>query len=114
MPHHILAEHADAPGRRQKQAEKHGDGGGLTGAIGAQQSHGLAARHREGDIVDHPFAIEFFAKTGDVDHLVRHGSRLGVDVGMAKIWHGGCGEPRALDSILGRRPGGVPGHPPAS
>ena len=49
---HVVAEDADAAGGRDQQAEQHGDGGGLAGAVAAEQADGRAARHREVDVVD--------------------------------------------------------------
>ena len=42
---------ADAPGARLQHAEDHVDGGGLAGAVGAQQPDDLVAAHCEGDAV---------------------------------------------------------------
>ena len=46
------AEDVDRAGRRKKQAQDHLDGGGLTGAVGAEQAEDLSAGDIEGDGAD--------------------------------------------------------------
>ena len=69
---HVDAEHLDLAGRRLEQAEQHGDGRGLAGAVAAQQAEHGAARHREGQIVDCDDLAVHLAQVPDLD-----GGRLG-------------------------------------
>ena len=48
---HPMPEHADAPRGRQHQSHDHRDGGGLAGAVAAEQPGDAAAGQREGDAV---------------------------------------------------------------
>ena len=53
----VVAEHARGAGRDLAQAEQHQDGGGLAGAVRAEQAENLAARDRERDVVDGDVAV---------------------------------------------------------
>lgn len=53
--------------RRREQAREHRDGGGLAGAVGAEQSEDLALGHAEGDAGDGDLPVVGLAETGDLD-----------------------------------------------
>ena len=52
VPGHVVAENGDAARGGDEQAQQHGDGGGLAGAIAAQQADRCAGRRDETDVVD--------------------------------------------------------------
>src|SRR5690606_27402381 len=45
------------------QAHDHGEDGGLAGAVGAQEAHGLAATHGDGDVAHHDPPAEALGET---------------------------------------------------
>ena len=54
LARHLGAEHRHAAGGRHDEAQDHGDGGGLAGAVAAEQPGDGARRERERNAVDRP------------------------------------------------------------
>ena len=72
----------DAPGGRDQQAEQHGDGGGLAGAVAAEQPHGAADGHGEVDVVHRERRVVALGQALDPDRV--HAARLGAASGNGK------------------------------
>jgi hypothetical protein len=90
---HGFAEQFVAAGGGPDQAEKHTDGGGLAGAVGAQEAVHLAAGDRQVDAVHGDLAAEPLGQptAGDRGHERGHGRRhrrhwLSAAAGSAAAW----------------------------
>ncbi len=69
----IMAADGHRAGRWLQQAGQHLDGGGLAGAVGAEEAVDFAGRNRQADIVDGGEAAEVFAELMKVEHGGSHG-----------------------------------------
>ena len=67
----IETEEMDPPRGRLQQTEQHGDGGGLAGAVAAEQGDRLAPLHREIDAVNRRHRVEPLGEALD-RHYIRH------------------------------------------
>ena len=81
LARHVGAEHARLAGGRDDEAHQHGDGGGLAGAVAAQQRRDRAARKREADAVDGGDVAIDLAQLPHVDGR-RQGRHCSCDIGF--------------------------------
>jgi len=64
---HVDAEHGNLARGRLEQPQQHGDGGGLAGAVAAQQAEHGATPRGEGQIVDRDDLAVHLAQVLDLD-----------------------------------------------
>ena len=87
---HVLPQDRDPPGGGQQQAEQHGDGRRLAGAVAPEQRHRRPGRHAEIDAVHGDDLTVVLDKSGDLDDRLRHGR----DMGCGPLRHSHAGDGR--------------------
>jgi hypothetical protein len=81
----ILVEKAHLPGVLADQTQQDPQGGGLAGAVGAEEPVHLARPDREVEAVQRPGGAEGLDQTVDVDDSVRHAAHPATDGGDPSV-----------------------------
>jgi hypothetical protein len=107
---HVQAEDLGPPAVRRKDGGEDADGGGLAGAVGAEEPEHGARRDREVDAVEGDHVAEAFGQALHQDGAVAHDRRWWHDTSRSD--KRGRGKAAIAAEARGALPDGVPPHRP--